>query len=49
MEGEEAEGGEVGERADEVAFPSAVVVGTRDAVGVEGGRRDVGRIAEMRI
>ena len=49
VQGEEAQGGEVGESADEVALAAAEVTRARDAGRVEPARRDVGRVAEVRV
>lgn len=46
---EEPQRGEVGQRADEVALAPAREAGPRRAGGVQRGRRDVGRVAEMRV
>lgn len=46
MEGEEAEGGEVGEGPEEVSFAT---MGSGDAGRVEGGGRPVGWVAEVRV
>lgn len=46
---EEAQGGEVGQGPDEVTLPSAREARPRRAGRVERRRRDIGRVAKVRI